>query len=74
MKMNIEELREVFSQNKPIYKNLSQFSKICFYLRYIGQYLSDIFPENFCTEQGRKLLFLPRSRFLDSRMRGNNSK
>jgi hypothetical protein len=27
----------------------------------MGESLSDIFPENFCTEQGRKLLFLPRS-------------
>jgi hypothetical protein len=37
--MNIKELREVFSHNKPIYKNLSQFSKIYFYLRDIGESL-----------------------------------
>ena len=45
MKTNLKELRYFFSHNKPIYKNLSHFSEICFYLRDIGKYRSSIFPE-----------------------------
>jgi hypothetical protein len=45
MKMNLKELREVFSQNKPIYKNLFHFVHNGFGLRDMGQSLSSIFPE-----------------------------
>jgi hypothetical protein len=45
MKTNLKSLREAFSHNKPIYKNLYQFSKLYFYLSDMGESLRGIFPE-----------------------------
>jgi hypothetical protein len=48
-----------FFSKKPIYKILFQFVHICFYLRDIGQSLSDIFPENFAQNRAESYYFCP---------------